>query len=148
MDRCAFLAWNLSQRGSRIRFCTQDVDWQLPEEADVYTILKYLAIVSPRQGRRLAASQDRNVFQIVFSASPERLAEAGWELGGSNMRLLTPEPESVGCAGWARNKTHERSQSMQGMLSWVAAGSRADMARIRGGAGAGGGSRLAAGESE
>ena len=95
VDRCAFLAWNLSQRGSRIRFCTQDVDWQLPEEADVYTILKYLAIVSPRQGRRLAASQDRNVFQIVFSASPERLAEAGWELGGSNMRLLTPEAEPV-----------------------------------------------------
>ena len=48
VDRCAFLAWNLSQRGSRIRFCTQEVDWQLPEEADVYTILKYLAIVSPR----------------------------------------------------------------------------------------------------
>ena len=63
----------------------------VPEEADVYTILKYLAIVSPRQGRRLAASQDRNVFQIVFCASPERLVEAGWELGGSNMRLLTPD---------------------------------------------------------
>ena len=58
------------------------MDWQLPEEADVYTILKYLAIVSLRPGRRLAASQDRNVFQIVFSVSPERLAEAGWELGG------------------------------------------------------------------
>jgi hypothetical protein len=72
------------------------VDWQLPEEADVYTILKYLAIVSPRQGKQLTASQDRNVFQIVFSASPERLAEAGWELEGTNMRLLSPEPESVG----------------------------------------------------
>jgi len=95
VDRCAFLAWNLSQRGSRIRFCTQDVDWQLPEDADVYTILKYLAIVSPRQGRRLAASQDRNVFQIVFCASPERLAEVGWELGSSNMRLLTPELEEA-----------------------------------------------------
>ncbi|MGB6944448.1 MAG: DUF58 domain-containing protein, partial [Bryobacteraceae bacterium] len=95
VDRCAFLAWNLSQRGSRIRFCTQDVDWQLPEEADVYTILKYLAIVSPRHGRRLAVSQDRNVFQIVFSASPDRLAEEGWELAGSNIRLLTPEPDPV-----------------------------------------------------
>jgi len=42
----------------------------------------------------LAASQDRNVFQIVFSASPERLAEAGWELGGSNVRLLTPEEQT------------------------------------------------------
>ena len=71
------------------------MDWQLPEEADVYNILKYLAIVSPRRGRRLAASQDRNVFQIVFSASPDRLSEEGWELGGSNIRLLTPEPDPV-----------------------------------------------------
>jgi uncharacterized protein (DUF58 family) len=93
VDRCAFLAWNLSQRGSRIRFCTQEVDWQLPEEADVYTILKYLAVVAPRAGRRLAATHDRDVFLIVFSAAPERLAEAGWELGGGNLRLLTPEPE-------------------------------------------------------
>src|SRR5271165_3928658 len=91
VDRCAFLAWNLSRRGSRIRFCTQEVDWQLPEEADVYTILKYLAIVSAREGRRLAAAPDRSVFQIIFSACPELLAEAGWDLEGSNTRLLTPE---------------------------------------------------------
>jgi uncharacterized protein (DUF58 family) len=91
VDCCAFLAWNMSQRGSRVRFCTQEVDWQLPEEADVYTILKYLAIVSAKQGKPLAAANDRNVFQIVFSASPERLVEVGWELGGSNIRLFTPE---------------------------------------------------------
>jgi uncharacterized protein (DUF58 family) len=95
VDRCAFLAWNFSQRGSRIRFCTQDVDWQLPEEADVYTILKYLAIVAPRAGRPLPASHDRNVFHIVFCASPERLAEAGWDLAESNLRLLGPDPEPV-----------------------------------------------------
>jgi uncharacterized protein (DUF58 family) len=91
VDRCAFLAWNISQRGSRVRFCTQEVDWQIPEEADVYTILKYLAIVSPRQGKTLVAFNDRNVFQIVFSALPERLAEAGWELDASNTRLLVPD---------------------------------------------------------
>jgi uncharacterized protein (DUF58 family) len=95
VDRCAFLAWNLSRRGSRVRFCTQEVDWQLPEEADVYTILKYLAVVTPRQGKRLPRSQDRNVFQIVFCALPDRLAEAGWELSGGNIRLLTPNPEPV-----------------------------------------------------
>lgn len=92
IDRCAFLAWNMSQRGSRLRFCTQEADWQLPEEADVYTILKYLAVVTPRPGKRLAASNDRNVFQIVFSAQPERLAEAGWEIGRGNLRLLGPDP--------------------------------------------------------
>ncbi len=92
IDRCAFLAWNMSQRGSRVRFCTQDVDWQLPEEADVYTILKYLAVVNRRPGKSLAVSNDRDVFQIIFSALPERLAEAGWELGSSNVRLFVPDP--------------------------------------------------------
>jgi len=89
VDQCAFLAWNMSERGSRLRFCSQEVDWQLPEEADVYTILKYLAVVSPLAGRPLAASYDRNVFQIVFSTSPERLAASGWTLGESNTRLLS-----------------------------------------------------------
>ena len=95
VDRCAFLAWNMSQRGSRVRFCTQDVDWQLPEEADVYTILKYLALVYPKPGKPLPASNDRNVFQIIFSASPDRLRASGWELGGSNIRLLIPDHTSA-----------------------------------------------------
>ena len=90
MDRCAFLTWNISQRGSRVRFCTQEVDWQIPEEADVYTILRYLAIVSPRRGKPLAPSTESNVFQIVFSASPQALADAGWELSSNNIRLLAP----------------------------------------------------------
>ena len=91
VDCCAFLAWHMSEHGSRVRFCTQEVDWQLPEEANVYTILRYLAVVSPRQGKTLPASHQRNVFQIVFSATPDRLAEAGWELDGANLRLLTPD---------------------------------------------------------
>lgn len=91
IDCCAFLGWNMSLRGSRVRFCTQEVDWQLPEEANIYTILKYLAVVTPRQGKTLAASHQRNVFQILFSAAPERLVETGWELSAGNLRLLTPE---------------------------------------------------------
>jgi uncharacterized protein (DUF58 family) len=90
VDRCAFLTWNISQRGSRVRFCTQEVDWQIPEEADVYTILRYLATVSPRPGKPLAPSTEPNVFQIVFSASPQGLADAGWELTSNNIRLLAP----------------------------------------------------------
>jgi uncharacterized protein (DUF58 family) len=91
VDRCAFLVWNMTQRGSRVRFCTQEVDWQLPEEGDVYVILKYLAIVSLHPGRPLPPFHDRDVLHVVFSASPERLAAEGWELDGSNVHLLTPE---------------------------------------------------------
>ena len=92
VDRCAFLAWNMSQRGSRVRFCTQEVDWQLPEEADVYTILKYLAIVSTRPGRPLAASHDRNVFHDRFqrvARSAFRKPAGSW--AGATPACLTPE---------------------------------------------------------
>src|SRR5262249_8429567 len=91
VDCCAFLAWRMNQRGSRLRFCTQEIDVQLPEETDVYTILKYLALVSPKRGRALPAPADSNVFYIVFSAALGRNAPAGWNLGEQNIRLLGPE---------------------------------------------------------
>ena len=92
IDCCAYLSWNMAQRGSRLRFCTQDVDWQIPEEADVYTILKYLALVASKRGKTLTAPHDRDVFQIVFSASPERLQASGWDMGDNNTRVFSPDP--------------------------------------------------------
>src|SRR5258708_776967 len=50
IDCCAFLAWRLSQQGAGIRFQTQDFRVRIPEEADVYTMLKYLALVYPLHG--------------------------------------------------------------------------------------------------
>ncbi len=47
VEGCAFLAWSLSQRGAGIRLTTQTVDLQTPSDGDVYTILKYLALVEP-----------------------------------------------------------------------------------------------------
>ena len=91
VDCCAFLAWNMNQRGSRLRFSTQDIDVRLPEEADVYTILRYLALVTPKQGRPLPVPQDSNIFYIVFSASGDRLAPASWNSGEQNVRFLGPD---------------------------------------------------------
>jgi uncharacterized protein (DUF58 family) len=88
LDCCAFLAWNIAQRGIRLRFCTQQVDYQIPEEADVYTILRYLATVVPARGKALPAPNDENVFQVVFTLSPERLVTAGWDLDENCVRVL------------------------------------------------------------
>ena len=99
VERCAFLAWNLSRSDRRLRFCTQEVDWQLPELADVYTILRYLSIVSPREGRPLAASYDGDAYHIVFSSSPERLAEAGWPIQRTNVRVISPDAMAVHAVG-------------------------------------------------
>ncbi len=92
VDCCAYLAWNMTQRGVRLRFSTQQVDHQIPEQADIYTILRYLAVVTPARGSvasSLPSTQnDDNVFQVVFSLSPGRLSKGGWDLEGDNVRLL------------------------------------------------------------
>ncbi len=88
VDCCAFLAWNMALKGTRLRFCTQRIDLRLPEDGDVYTILKYLATVVPSKGKLPPVSDERNSYQVVFSLSPERLAEAGWALSTRNVRVL------------------------------------------------------------
>ncbi|MBV8819889.1 MAG: DUF58 domain-containing protein [Acidobacteriaceae bacterium] len=78
VDCCAYLVWNLATDGTQIRFCTQRADLRLPEDGDVYTVLRYLATVSPSRGKVPPAPEERNTLQVVFSLSPERLADAGW----------------------------------------------------------------------
>lgn len=47
IEGCAYLAWHLTQRGARVRLRTQRIDLRTPEDGDVYTILRYLALVEP-----------------------------------------------------------------------------------------------------
>jgi len=78
VDCAAFLAFRMAETGARLRFQTQEFDVTLPEEGDVYTILKYLALVTPRRGKPAAAPDDPNSFHIVFSANQERMSALGW----------------------------------------------------------------------
>jgi uncharacterized protein (DUF58 family) len=86
IDCCAFLAWRLAERGAGIRFRTQGYEVRLPEEGDVYTILKYLALANSVSGRPAEPPVDDTSFQIVFSADPHRFEELGW----TPARLLGP----------------------------------------------------------
>lgn len=89
VDCSAFLAFRLAERGAHVRFQTQGFDVTLPDEGDIYTILKYLALVSAMRGKPPAGPDDPNSFQIVFSANPERMAALGWGVGeGRGARLL------------------------------------------------------------
>jgi uncharacterized protein (DUF58 family) len=100
IDCCAFLCWRLAQRGSRIRFVTQSFDLRVPEEGDVYTILKYLALAAPARARAAVFPHDANSFRVVFSASASH--PDAWD----NARLLgedafsdsagQPRPDSRG----------------------------------------------------
>jgi uncharacterized protein (DUF58 family) len=101
VDCCAFLSWRLSQRGTGIHFRSHDFTFRLPEEGDIYTILKYLALVQRQTAKSTEPPIDEHSFQIVFSAAPDRFAQAGWR----EARLLGPGdfvPASGGPTGQAR----------------------------------------------
>jgi len=81
----AYLCWRLAARGGRIWFRTQEVDRVLPAEGDIYTILKYLALVEPRvlpaggpmKDLPFAPGQEDSI-QVVITSSPQRLAQTSW----------------------------------------------------------------------
>lgn len=87
VDCCAFIAWRLAGKAVGIHFRTQEFDFRLPEEGDVYTILKYLALVNSRPGKPPEAPADETSFPIVLTAFPERFGDPSW----ISARLIGPE---------------------------------------------------------
>ena len=85
IDCCAFLCWQLSVRGTAIHFRAQAVDFRQPLDGDIYTILKYLALVYPRRGV-LEPPVEETSYKIVFTPSSNRFLEAGW----AGARILGP----------------------------------------------------------
>ena len=87
IDCCAFLAWRLSGQGVAIHFRSQGFDFRQPEEGDIYTILKYLALVYPQRANAMEAPLDDTSYKIVFTPSPRAFRDAGW----MEARILTPD---------------------------------------------------------
>lgn len=79
VDCCAFLVWNLHERGTRVRFLTQRFDRRMPEETTVYDILRYLALVEPLPGAQAIAPPNDQDLPIAISARITVLAQAGWD---------------------------------------------------------------------
>ncbi len=94
---CAFLAWRLAAKASGIHFRTQDFDFRLPEEGDVYTILKYLALAASRPGKPPEAPADETSFPIVLTASPQRFRDPNWTAA----RIIGPDALAVDAGGAA-----------------------------------------------
>ena len=74
----AFLVYELTSRETKVRLKTQEYDITAPDLADVYTILKYLALVSPMRGKASTVPDDTNNYHVVFTANPARLTQLGW----------------------------------------------------------------------
>ena len=81
VDCAAFLAYHLTDRGAQVRFCTQEIDVSFPDEGDIYTILRYLALVSPMRGKAPAAPDDPSNYQLIFTSNPQRMSSLGWGSG-------------------------------------------------------------------
>ena len=76
VECAAFLAFELANR-ARVRFLTQELDVTTQDAGDIYTILKYLALVSPQNAEPQVVPDD-NFFEIVFTQSPEKFRKLGW----------------------------------------------------------------------
>ena len=76
VENCAYLAWRLADREARIWFRSQRFALALPEEGEIYDLLKYLALVEPLVGTDERdetpvefAFDDPNL-QVVFRVAP------------------------------------------------------------------------------
>ncbi len=92
VECCAFLAYRLIERGVEVRLRTQELDLSLPEDGNIYALLKYLALVSPLRGKPPAAPEETGSFQIVFTAQPGRMESLGWDVSDRRTsRVLGPD---------------------------------------------------------
>ncbi len=78
VDFCAFLSWRLAQRGVTFHFRTQGYSRRVPGESDVYTILKFLALVTAVSHGPLDPPHDESSLQIVISQTPTAAEALGW----------------------------------------------------------------------
>ena len=87
LECCAFLAWRLSTQGASIHFRSNGFDFRQPEDGDIYSILKYLALVYPQGGTEAEGPLDDTSYKIVITPSPRKFADAGW----MGARILSPD---------------------------------------------------------
>lgn len=99
VDCAAFLAWETAARGARIYFRTQSFAFESPAEGDIYVILRYLALVEPIRSRSVPAPGRDDHIQVVLSAAPDRLVQAGWH------RAHVVDPGALGSDGDTQTRT-------------------------------------------
>lgn len=88
VESCAFLVWRLADRDASMWFRSQRFSLSLPDEGDVYDLLKFLALVEPLMPPKkgddsepMESPAGEESLQVVFSALPdaaEKLEAAGW----------------------------------------------------------------------
>jgi uncharacterized protein (DUF58 family) len=68
VENCAFVVWGLAEREARVRFRSDRFEMALPEEGEVYDLLRFLALVTPAVGAPAVdwGAEDSHL-RVVFS---------------------------------------------------------------------------------
>jgi uncharacterized protein (DUF58 family) len=74
----AFLAARLAPTGITLHLQTQNFDAIVPHNANVYAVLKYLALVTTERGMPGVVFNDHSSVPIVFTLYPEKAQALGW----------------------------------------------------------------------
>jgi uncharacterized protein (DUF58 family) len=90
VERCAYLVWRLADQDVEVCFRSQSYSFSLPDDGEVYAILRFLALLEPviHDAKSVTfdlvaeSPIDESSVQVVFSARPQDFEEAGWK-GGS-----------------------------------------------------------------
>lgn len=90
VDCAAYLVWETTAQGARVSFRTQNFAFESPAQGDIYVILRYLALVEPLRSRSVPGPGRDDNIQVVLSASPSRLVQAGWH------RAHVVDPDALG----------------------------------------------------
>jgi len=77
IECCAFLAWEFQESPLVLR--SQRYFSRVPDDGDIYTILKFLALAMPDHAVLTESLNDEPTIQILLSADPQTFVEAGWE---------------------------------------------------------------------
>jgi uncharacterized protein (DUF58 family) len=76
IECCAFLAWEF--QASPLVLRSQRYVSRVPEDADIYGLLAFLARAAPDAGSLAESFRDEPAIRILLSTDPGRLAESGW----------------------------------------------------------------------
>ena len=74
-------------RAASIHFRSNGYEFRQPEDGDIYTILKYLALVYPQRVDAPEGPLNDASYKIVFTPTPRAFRDAGW----MQARLLGPD---------------------------------------------------------
>jgi uncharacterized protein (DUF58 family) len=83
VEQCALAIWQLAESNATVWFRSQDYACAIPDEAEVYEILRYLALAEPltrgtREGEDEVFPLDRSSARFAFTDHPDEFRQSGW----------------------------------------------------------------------